>query len=110
MSLPDAVALAMMENYFPEDKAEQLMLFQANGLSTETEAPVEEVPVVSAPPATAPKNGNGHAPNARKSKAEVFADAANGKVQGDTCPSCHNVSLVRAEGCKTCLRCGFSEC
>jgi hypothetical protein len=41
----------------------------------------------------------------------VLEQAKNGSVQGaELCPSCHNVSLVRAEGCKTCLRCGFSEC
>lgn len=107
MSLPDAVALALMEHYFPEDKAEQLSLFQSQFEAGSIPGVEDDpAPVV---PLTAPSNG--HTPNGRKSKAEVFADAANGKVEGaEMCPSCHNVSLVRAEGCKTCLRCGFSEC
>ncbi|NUQ03977.1 MAG: adenosylcobalamin-dependent ribonucleoside-diphosphate reductase [Anaerolineae bacterium] len=110
MSLPDAVAAALLNHYFPEDKALQLSLFQS-----QFDAPPEEE--ASAPPAPeldppAPAARNGHsAPAARKSKAEVLADAHNGKIDGaEMCPSCHNVSLLRAEGCKTCIRCGYSEC
>ena len=39
----------------------------------------------------------------------------NGHVDGmisgaDMCPSCGTISLVRAEGCRKCLTCGYSEC
>ncbi|PJF22540.1 MAG: hypothetical protein CUN56_05480 [Phototrophicales bacterium] len=35
----------------------------------------------------------------------------NGVISGaDLCPSCGTISLVRAEGCRKCLTCGYSEC
>lgn len=30
--------------------------------------------------------------------------------RGDVCPDCSNLSLIRQEGCKKCLLCGYSEC
>lgn len=30
--------------------------------------------------------------------------------RADTCPQCNNNSLVRAEGCRHCTLCGYSEC
>ena len=32
------------------------------------------------------------------------------RVDGELCPECGNVSLVRQEGCKSCTNCGYSEC
>lgn len=89
LSLPDAVAGALMEHYFPEDKAQQLGLF--NGMF---DVPVEPAqPVMSAFEEVADK----HNPN--------------GAISGaDMCPSCGTISLVRAEGCRKCLTCGYSEC
>jgi len=89
LSLPDAVARALMENYFPEEKAQQLGLF--NGMFDvpvqPTQSVIEEV--------TEYKNGA----------------APNGAISGaDMCPSCGTISLVRAEGCRKCLTCGYSEC
>ena len=31
-------------------------------------------------------------------------------VEGELCPECGNVSLIRQEGCKLCTNCGYSEC
>ncbi|NOG52152.1 MAG: hypothetical protein HND48_23980 [Chloroflexi bacterium] len=28
----------------------------------------------------------------------------------DMCPSCRTISLIRTEGCRKCLTCGYSEC
>ncbi len=107
MSLPDAVAQALMDNYFPEDKAQQLSLFQA-------QFDIPAAPQVIAPAsiqAALPAPASGRNGTNGLSKADVLQQAAAGNIQGaEMCPSCHNASLVRAEGCKTCLRCGFSEC
>jgi len=39
-----------------------------------------------------------------KSNGEVVVNGA------DMCPSCGTISLIRAEGCRKCLTCGYSEC
>jgi ribonucleoside-diphosphate reductase alpha chain len=86
-SLPDAVARALEENYFKQTQPQQLKLFadtngNGSGSASKAETPVE-----------APKlNGNGTLNNA------------------DVCPSCANITLIRAEGCRKCLTCGYSEC
>jgi ribonucleoside-diphosphate reductase alpha chain len=90
LSLPDAVARALMEQYFPQEKIEQLNLFgQAD--------PVE---VTSPPETSAPlTNGSGH------------TLTTNGFISGaELCPSCRTVSLMRVEGCRKCSTCGYSEC
>src|SRR5690606_233119 len=83
-SLPDAVANAIIDNYFPKDEPRQLTLPMAQE-------------------AAAPQTGyaeNGH------SDSLPF-----GVMSGaDVCPSCATVSLIRAEGCRKCLTCGYSEC
>ncbi len=84
MSLPDAVSGALMSQYFPEDKAQQLDLF--NGHDDVIGLAANQVAV-----------------------AEVTN--ANGYLSGaDICPSCGTISLIRAEGCRKCLTCGYSEC
>ena len=89
LSLPDAVAGALMDNFFPEDKAQQLGLFVDM-----FDIPVEPS-MVSAPEPG--QSTNTHNPN--------------GAISGaDMCPSCGTISLVRAEGCRKCLTCGYSEC
>ena len=36
---------------------------------------------------------------------------SSGVISGaDLCPSCGTISLIRAEGCRKCLTCGYSEC
>jgi ribonucleoside-diphosphate reductase alpha chain len=92
LSLPDALAAALLEQYFSEEKVQQLDLFNAPALPVSV--PVE----TSAPPAPVASNGNGH-------------HNPNGAISGATlCPSCGTISLVRAEGCRKCLSCGYSEC
>jgi len=35
----------------------------------------------------------------------------NGSLSGaDMCPECGTITLIRAEGCRKCLTCGYSEC
>jgi ribonucleotide reductase alpha subunit len=101
-SLPDAVAGALMENYFPDDKMEQLALFNVTfpELATPTPAPAQL------------GRGNGASTNGGS-----HAVASNGvevvtgyKTGADICPSCGTISLIRVEGCKKCTTCGYSEC
>ncbi|MBN8639158.1 MAG: ribonucleoside-diphosphate reductase [Anaerolineae bacterium] len=89
LSLPDAVAGALLDNFFPEDKAQQLGLF----------GDMFDLPVTPAP-VSAPEPEQ---PTAKHNP--------NGAISGaDMCPSCGTISLVRAEGCRKCLTCGYSEC
>lgn len=88
MSLPDAVAGALEEQYFSEDSPTQLTL-----------------PMVASEPAQ-PVIHEAVGTYANGSKPHEF-----GVLSGaDLCPSCHTVSLIRAEGCRKCLTCGYSEC
>ena len=84
-SLPDVVAAALMEHYFPPDTSHQLGL---------------------------PLNGESKPAAASTAKAEAHSNGVvtGFKVGADLCPACGTVSLVRAEGCKVCSSCGFSEC
>ncbi len=84
-SLPDSVARALEEQYFPPMSAQQL------GLPLDDEpgpkpASVQNLDANSAPPVHGVING------------------------ADMCPSCGTIALVRAEGCRKCLACGYSEC
>ncbi|MFW5709098.1 MAG: adenosylcobalamin-dependent ribonucleoside-diphosphate reductase [Chloroflexota bacterium] len=86
ISLPDSVARALEEHYFKQDRAEQLGLpmvdlpTNVSQIEEAVEVPVEEEP------------------------------SSNGVISGaDLCPSCGTISLVRAEGCRKCLTCGYSE-
>jgi ribonucleoside-diphosphate reductase alpha chain len=88
LSLPDAVAGALMEHYFPAEQAQQLSLF--NGAQNHSSAAA-----ASAPTGDAHAAENGHL--------TVMAGA-------DICPACGTISLIRAEGCRKCLTCGYSEC
>lgn len=82
-SLPDSVALALEEHYFAEEKARQLDL-PMNGMH------------FSIPESNQHATGNG---------------SVSGVISGaDMCPSCATISLVRLEGCRKCLVCGYSEC
>jgi ribonucleoside-diphosphate reductase alpha chain len=85
LSLPDAVSRALQLHYFNEEEPHQLGL---------------------------PMNGgtNGHS----TPKAEVV-EAVHQPVSGfssgaDMCPECGTVTLIRTEGCRKCLTCGYSEC
>ncbi|MBZ0276400.1 MAG: ribonucleoside-diphosphate reductase [Anaerolineae bacterium] len=85
-SLPDAVAGALLENYFQEEQPQQLNLPMGNGGATPS--PAKD---------TTPSNSNG--------------THAFGVLSGaDMCPECGTVSLLRVEGCRKCMTCGYSEC
>lgn len=47
--------------------------------------------------------------NSSKYKATDVTDMKP-QVKGEICPSCHNPTVFRSEGCKLCLNCGHSEC
>ena len=81
-SLPDVVAVALMEHYFPPTDVQQLNL----PINAEVE---------SKPRQTMPE-GNGH--------------ATGFKTGADMCPQCGTISLIRVEGCRKCEACGYSEC
>jgi ribonucleoside-diphosphate reductase alpha chain len=88
MSLPDAVAGALQDHYFPQNNVKQLGLPMTNGNSYEpAEVTHQEETHV---------HENGH----------VFGVIAG----ADLCPSCGTVSLLRVEGCLSCSSCGYSEC
>jgi ribonucleoside-diphosphate reductase alpha chain len=82
LSLPDAVAQALHQHYLsPTDQPQQMSL-PLNGNNHETSQPKQETTHTNA-----------------------------GYVSGaDMCPECGTVSLIRAEGCRKCLTCGYSEC
>jgi ribonucleoside-diphosphate reductase alpha chain len=90
-SLPDAVAGALMEHYFPDDKMEQLALF--NVAFPELNISQESAPAL-------PSQTNGSSSEHLKGY----------KTGADVCPACGTVSLIRAEGCRKCTSCGYSEC
>ena len=73
-SLPDAVARALEENYFPSAVLEQLILPMSPEPSTTIVEPSHQL------------------------------------SGADLCPTCASVALVREEGCRKCLVCGYSEC
>ena len=80
LSLPDAVARVLQVEFFPEEQPMQLGL-----------------PIAAASGAEAAA-GNELA-------------LSNPAISGaDLCPECNNITLVRAEGCRKCVFCGYSEC
>ncbi len=85
-SLPDAVAGALIDHYYPKDEAQQLTMFNGGSSDDETDEDSDD-----------PQHMNGTAPT--------------GVIRGaDICPSCKTVSLIRVEGCRKCLVCGYSDC
>jgi ribonucleoside-diphosphate reductase alpha chain len=89
LSLPDAVGRALMEHYINEEEPQQLGLPINGG----TVAPKKAAPPIDDEPDDHDElNGNG------------FMSGA------DMCPECGTISLIRAEGCRRCLTCGYSEC
>jgi ribonucleoside-diphosphate reductase alpha chain len=94
LSLPDAVARALEMHYFNEDTPQQLGL-PMNGSHN-------PVPVKALPEPTL------EIMDTAKKLPKVNHD---GTISGaDMCPECGTVSLVRAEGCRRCLTCDYTEC
>ncbi|MGB7341655.1 MAG: LAGLIDADG family homing endonuclease [Phototrophicaceae bacterium] len=82
LSLPDAVGRALLTHYFNEPQPQQLGL------------PIEGQPIATPVAKT----------QAESSNSKGFQSGA------DMCPDCGTISLIRAEGCRKCLTCGYSEC
>ncbi len=94
ISLPDAVAGALVEHYLAGEPARQLNLPMGNGNGNHTAS--ESDPVQAAPPSEEALHSNG---------------MVKGYLSGaDLCPNCGTVSLVRIEGCEKCLTCDYSRC
>lgn len=92
LSLPDAVARALQMHYFNQDTPHQLGLPMNGGNGV---------------PATKPENLAVKSVEAEP-PIEIRPD---GTIAGaDMCPECGTVSLVRAEGCRRCLTCDYTEC
>ncbi len=86
LSLPDAVAGALLEHYYPANPEQQLKLPMINGGST---------------PHTEPE----------RPEASANGIPAHGILSGaDICPDCGLATLVRIEGCEKCLSCEYSRC
>lgn len=82
LSLPDAVARALSTHYVSDEEPKQLDLFDSGDVIPATTI-IETAPELT----------------------------SNGYVSGaDMCPECGTISLIRAEGCRKCLTCGYSEC
>ncbi len=89
ISLPDAVARALEENYFPKSETLQLQI------------PLMDVSVGKPVADKKMNNSNGH-----DHHLHIEANYST----ADLCPSCGTISLVRAEGCRRCLTCDYTEC
>lgn len=85
LSLPDAVARALAEHYLKQEAPQQLGL-PIQGAYEPKPKPASSAPIEEYIP-------NGH----------VMSGA-------DLCPECGTISLVRAEGCRRCLTCDYTEC
>jgi len=82
LSLPDAVANVLQAEFFPEAQPQQLNL------------PMAATSFAAEAPAASPSH-----------------ESENKAISGaDMCPECGTISLIRAESCRRCLTCGFSEC
>ncbi|MDX2163295.1 MAG: LAGLIDADG family homing endonuclease [bacterium] len=100
-SLPDAVAGALLDQYFPQDRIQQMSLFAA-----QFDIPVETFTAPAPASLPAPAHTNGHDHEHAGGTAPTI-----GYVKGaEMCPSCGTMSLLRIEGCKKCSTCGYSEC
>ena len=81
LSLPDAVAQVLQVEFFPEEAPQQLDLPMQSGSGT------------------------------AQLVAEESGTTINSLISGaDMCPSCGTITLIRAENCRKCLTCGYSEC
>ncbi len=93
ISLPDAVAGALLEHYVNSPQPQQLGLPIGNGNGNGSHAPA---PVIAPEAVEVHASSNGH---------------AMGVIPGaDICPECGMGTLIKAEGCEKCLSCGYSRC
>jgi ribonucleoside-diphosphate reductase alpha chain len=98
ISMPDAVAGALVDHYLSNPQPQQLNLPMVNGNG---EHDHNHDSAWKAADVTAP---------------EAVDEHQNGYMQSvsisgaDICPSCGNVSLIKIEGCEKCDICGYSRC
>ncbi len=93
ISLPDAVAGALLEHYVNSPQPQQLGLPMGNGNGNGSHA---SAPVIVPEAVEVHSSSNGH---------------AMGVIPGaDICPECGMGTLIKAEGCEKCLSCGYSRC
>ncbi len=89
LSLPDAVAQSLQMHYFNGSEQPHQLNLPLNGV------PVNSIPVAQPKIEEVAPHEQHH----------------NGIVSGaDMCPECGTISLVRAEGCRKCLTCDYTEC
>ncbi len=101
ISLPDAVAGALVEHYLTQNEPQQLNLPMGNDSGakpqpSQTSANWQAVEL----------NGDGHV----HTNGNGHVTSTGYKVRADICPSCGTVSLIRIEGCEKCDVCGYSRC
>lgn len=103
-SLPDAVARALEENFLTEITPAQLSLPLAG------DSMIEKPKTTSAPITLmdGKPNGNGNGHHAHEASPSAVEPSL--LAGADMCPECHTISLIRAEGCRKCMTCGYSEC
>lgn len=109
-SVPDAVARALEDHFFNVPQPAQLSLPLGPDSGGEP-APVKLPPVTGA--GTEPKDDPAPVLAFEQGpEGEQPQGYTNGhRLMGaDMCPSCRTISLIRTEGCRKCLTCGYSEC
>ncbi|TVR22184.1 MAG: hypothetical protein EA396_06770, partial [Anaerolineaceae bacterium] len=99
ISLPDSVARALEDTYFPQAHAQQL------GLPMMDMPALPETDTQTAP--QAPPTYEGFTEDGQTNATSNGGAVLNG---ADMCPACGTISLIRAEGCRKCMTCGYSEC
>ena len=81
LSLPDAVARVLQIEFFPDEAPQQLNLPIESGGASDIAADSDGGTTI------------------------------NSSISGaDMCPACGTITLIRAENCRKCLTCGYSEC
>ncbi|MDO8472001.1 MAG: adenosylcobalamin-dependent ribonucleoside-diphosphate reductase [bacterium] len=88
LSVPDAVAIAMLEEY----------------LAT---------PATGVEPSETPEAASvGHTVLTEQApdQSSLFGGESGKPVVADLCPACGNATFIRQEGCQSCLTCGNSKC
>lgn len=96
LSLPDAVARALEMHYVNvEEPPHQLVLpgLNGNGKSKPALARIEVEEIAMA-----------------QSADDYYGSKPVSMSGADMCPECGTISLVRAEGCRRCLTCEYTEC
>lgn len=103
-SLPDAVARALEDHFLTEITPAQLSLPLAADPMAAQPKPATNAPItLMESPLKSNGNGNGNGHHHDTTESTGYAGA-------DMCPECHTISLVRVEGCRKCMTCGYSEC